>query len=151
MLDAITTYINRLTKAQLAALILLLFVVWCLIAWRWYVCGVRDLCSHHPLTHQVTVGFATAEATAPAEVVCAPILLYSIGFEGKNSTEDLRRLAHFFNVVQKERLALDGIFGPSDEAAVLHYQYRHGLPQTGSIDDTLKEMINREACEIFAQ
>lgn len=47
---------------QSRILILIVFGVWCLISWRWYVCGIKQVC-----------GTETAAAAIPQPVETAPI------------------------------------------------------------------------------
>lgn len=42
---------------------------------------------------------------------------------------------------QKKLFALDGIFGPTTEAAVKVFQRAHGLPQTGEIDAATRKAL----------
>jgi peptidoglycan hydrolase-like protein with peptidoglycan-binding domain len=80
--------------------------------------------------------------------MCLPLITTPLGLSEKSATEEARRLASFLNTQYHARLALDGIFGPSDHAAVLAFQRAHELPETGMIDEPTREVINREACSL---
>lgn len=146
MLDTVTSFYNRLSKAQIAASIIVLFTLWSLVCVQWYVCGIRNLCE---VSTHAAIRVSTAEAASEV-TPCMPIVHAPLGLGVKNSAGDARNLAQFLNTTQHQELALDGIFGPSDHAAVVAYQAAHNLPQTGSIDETLLGMVNREACDATA-
>lgn len=149
MYSSIVSFFSRLSQAQIASLIILLFILWSLISWQWYVCGIRGLCAEAPRSPEIVFELKTAEAslTAPTDL-CLPLITTPLGLSEKSATEEARRLAAFLNTHYRARLALDGIFGPSDHAAVTTFQRAHNLPQTGEIDETTREVINREACSL---
>jgi peptidoglycan hydrolase-like protein with peptidoglycan-binding domain len=149
MYSSILSFFSRLSQAQIVSLIILAFIVWSLISWQWYVCGIRGLCGETLDTPDAVFAVPTAEAspTAPTDL-CLPLITTPLGLSEKSATEEARRLASFLNTHYHARLALDGIFGPSDHAAVTAFQRTHNLPTTGEIDETTREVINREACSL---
>lgn len=137
-------WLEKLPKVQQILLVLGIFFLWCLISWFWYTCSIKGFCPFTPETNGSEVVI-----TPLSDQSCAPLLDHTLALGSHNDRDEVRRLEHFLRSNTGARIASDGMFGPSDAAALRAYQTSReslGLAPTGIADEATRALINSDAC-----
>lgn len=134
-----------LSRAQQIALILILFTIWMVVSWLWYSCGIKNLCTIPNIGESAAIATPVAEAGTET---CEDYLSQDVRIDTRNSSDEVRKLERFLNVLFGEHLASDGLYGHSDIAAVKRYEKRRFPERTpsGNVSHSVREMVNRDAC-----
>jgi len=145
-----------------AIIVLALFLMWSVVSWYWYTCGVRGFCFEFNVPNVMLVsvshtGLPFIESNyIDVEKVCAHAYITElIGVNYRNSFFEVKKLEHFLNVTQGEDLAEDGLFGISDIRALQRFQWKYRdlilfpnnlIYPSGHIDNATLAHINAIAC-----
>jgi len=130
-------------------LVLVLFIIWCAICWRWYTCGIKNFCEKAEPTKVSTPvenikETITPKATETVEVIevteepvaqtagtkvnngpCHQLLTTNIKFGHRNNYNQVKELEAFLRDTRNEELPDDGYYGRDDEAAVKRLQWQY--------------------------
>jgi len=128
------------------------FVIWGIISWNWYVCGIKGFCQEEAIVQQddsisigeiddevaerpveniqgTVAGNSTARQTTTVTrekiVECSTYLDSYLRRGYQNSPSDMRRLEQFLNEYESENLTVNGVFELSDERAVERFQEKY--------------------------
>ena len=151
-----------MTARTSAIIVFSLFLIWSVISWYWYVCGVRGFCFefNNPEVLLVAVShtgrpFIETDQLDTEKVCTHKYMTELIGVNYRNSFSEVKKLEHFLNVTQGEDLAEDGLFGLSDTRALQRFQWKYRdlilfpnnlIYPSGHIDPETLEHINTIAC-----
>lgn len=140
-----------LTRTHHIAIVLIAFVLWSLLSWFWYVCGIKNLCTVGNTSVEVAQVLAPifpAEHAAAAETACPPYITKDIAKGVRNDPVEVRKLERLLNVLFAEALATDGLYGRNDIAAVKRYEARRfNQVVTGDVRGATRDAINADVCE----
>lgn len=84
----------------------------------------QELCKYETAPASATVTTSTAS-------VCAPYLKTYIRYGAENNVDDVQKLETFLNEKQGESLAVDGVYGEEDVAAVKRFQQKYASEVLG--------------------
>jgi len=151
-----------MTVRTTAIIVFSLFLIWSLISWYWYVCGIRGFCFefNNPSVMLVAVSHTGRPFIETTYVddgkICEKMYISGpIGVNYRNHFAEVKRLEHFLNITQSEDLAEDGLFGLSDTRALQRFQWKYRdvilfpnnlIYPSGRIDTHTLEYINSVAC-----
>lgn len=144
-----------------AILVFSLFLIWSVVSWYWYTCGIRGFCFdiNAPTVLLVSVSH-TGRPFIETEYFetnrqCSDYLVELIGLNYRNAPHSVRKLEYFLNITQGEDLAEDGLFGLSDVRALQRFQWKYRdlilfpnnlIYPTGHVNKETLEHINTIAC-----
>lgn len=131
-------------------LVLIAFLAWCLISWRWYTCGIKNLCEL-PISfnapHLTLSSFkATIANAAEFGTEDCPPYITKEGASFALDTDEVRKLEEFLHISEGAGLAEDGMFGRNDVAALASFQQKNVLPISGSMNAETISFINNAVC-----
>lgn len=136
-------------------LVLGAFLIWGIISWNWYVCGVKGLCEFEKKVvmqddSSISIGdidqevaerddenvqgrstastnVTTRKVTSTREIVieCDAHLDTYLRLGYQNSSVEMEKLEEFLNKYEDEELEVNGVFESSDEAAVMRFQEKN--------------------------
>ena len=113
----------------------LAFLVWALISWRWYTCGVKGFCGAEgreqlavSLEERARPSLAPVDADATLDLgdeTCDVYLGSYIKSFANNPTSEVEKLERFLNEYENEELVVDGVYKAADVAAVMRFQRKY--------------------------
>lgn len=151
-----------------ALYILGLFLVWGFISWYWYTCDIKGFCGSPGAGEEMAVeDDSMVETTEDGDIIirdtegnelatCEPYIVDSIRDIWANPPEQVMRLERFLNDVEGEQLAVDGVYGNADFAAVERFQLKYAdailtpydrTEPTGFVHTETKQKINELHCK----
>ena len=163
--------VTRMQKHDLSLFMTLAVLLWMVVAWYWYVCGLKGLCEFvdrdppTPVVERVPVEdrrdeVVRGEGQERAEEVvleCPSHLSSPLRLGSENRKWEVRRLEDFLNTYEGEDVAEDGVFTPAEEAAVKRFQLKYrrevldpwGLSvPSGYVGETTRNQINALHCAL---
>lgn len=150
----------QLTEHRKYALVVLgLFFIWGGISFYWYTCGIKGFCTPQEPVAVVADRFGTAQGgkgiQMPVPQDCKGLVYDYIIPSAQNNTDAVKALEYFLYTFEGENIEMDGIYSPSDVAAVKRFQekYRstilapYGLSRpTGRVQEATLYVINTLYC-----
>ena len=133
---------NKWTWAVVAAAVL-----WALISWNWYVCGIKDLCNISENVEEVFINETDEVSERPDDVVrggetrstiqtterttsqrtveCTTYLLGSVDINRANNSSNVTLVEQFLNDIEGEELNVNGVYEEEDIMAVMRFQEKY--------------------------